>query len=1060
MMDEHIIGEEILFENLDYGAYVLDFEPGVMEENVKYGTADFNKLHVRRVRLPDGRGNMIYLLTRTFEQSIDLIKNKYFITPPSYRRIYFPWWYVGTFMSRRYKVSVSNLKESRQKYISANTKLRPVVTRTISKTTDNLFFCCSDLYEEAEKTMGRYTAKRNYTEFFGEFTRIVKSMTPENAKESTDPHWNNHVLLIDAESFGFKMDSPLKENKTNPLFLLYLAYMRTRDLSKINVDQDMMICSNNMFLKFNPKHLSMANWPVFRRGLFRIMNADLDAYEARLSEEEKNELDLTPEDETVSKVIKDAVDPFVRMTSASTKAFVTDTVETALRKQAAVNAAIAKEVKAATTTTVPTKKEEPDLFQKSLASTTAPKKLPTGMLTKTVAPKKGPQQEKAERLFKYVANGYKPLGVTTGRLVDDDDDEDFEKPDDLEPEEVEEVEEIIRADAVDTLTQNPDVAEAILDEVQDKVAPAMKSKKTAPVNSARDRKLREEQKKVQVKGSTIEQILERDATNIPIKVEDKSAVMHTTNKNMCKIQFANFDRTYIDELYMKHLVSCFDSLQDKDSPFYITGIEIRDTSDIMNYQETWTVHMVDENKKRHTIKVDIPKFQDDRFMYFRGTKWIILKQNFYNPLVKDTPDTVILTTNYNKITIKRKANKSLSTVERIFSLIKKTGDSKVFVTGDSTRGNMKYVSTLEYDEMARRLFKFSSGNCELYFSRDYIKENLMDRAPKDLKGKEFFIGHVGPVAICIDEDTGLDRQGRTIADIIEENLPNEYKATYNAIKAPKQLMYAEGKLANEFIPIITTLIVWVGLKKALDRMGIQWKFDPNAKRVPPGTAAKKYIRFADGVLEYESKTFAELILNGLNKMHPEQYRFEDFENETGYEEFIYSQWGSYSGINQLKTFYEFLVDPITKNVCRDMNLPQDAPGLLINAVKLLVDNAYVSKASDTSYRVRSVETIPAILYGCIARQYQAYVRSGRRIPMSINQRCVISTLIAEKTVEAYSTLNPVIEVSKTHTISTKGYKGSNSEHSYDEEKRSYDPTSVGKLAISTSAKMRWPSKTS
>ena len=432
------------------------------------------------------------------------------------------------------------------------------------------------------------------------------------------------------------MDSPLKENKTNPLFLLYLAYMRTRDLSKINVDQDMMICSNNMFLKFNPKHLSMANWPVFRRGLFRIMNADLDAYEARLSEEEKNELDLTPEDETVSKVIKDAVDPFVRMTSASTKAFVTDTVETALRKQAAVNAAIAKEVKAATTTTVPTKKEEPDLFQKSLASTTAPKKLPTGMLTKTVAPKKGPQQEKAERLFKYVANGYKPLGVTTGRLVDDDDDEDFEKPDDLEPEEVEEVEEIIRADAVDTLTQNPDVAEAILDEVQDKVAPAMKSKKTAPVNSARDRKLREEQKKVQVKGSTIEQILERDATNIPIKVEDKSAVMHTTNKNMCKIQFANFDRTYIDELYMKHLVSCFDSLQDKDSPFYITGIEIRDTSDIMNYQETWTVHMVDENKKRHTIKVDIPKFQDDRFMYFRGTKWIILKQNFYNPLVKDT----------------------------------------------------------------------------------------------------------------------------------------------------------------------------------------------------------------------------------------------------------------------------------------------------------------------------------------------------------------------------------------------------------------------------------------
>ena len=71
---------------------------------------------------------------------------------------------------------------------------------------------------------------------------------------------------------------------------------------------------------------------------------------------------------------------------------------------------------------------------------------------------------------------------------------------------------------------------------------------------------------------------------------------------------------------------------------------------------------------------------------------------------------------------------------------------------------------------------------------------------------------------------------------------------------------------------------------------------------------------------------------------------------------------------------------------------------------------------------------------------------------ALNQKCVINTLRSLKTVEAYSTLNPVIEVGQTHSISTKGYRGSNSEFSYnDEKKRSYDPSSVGKLAISTSA---------
>ena len=73
--------------------------------------------------------------------------------------------------------------------------------------------------------------------------------------------------------------------------------------------------------------------------------------------------------------------------------------------------------------------------------------------------------------------------------------------------------------------------------------------------------------------------------------------------------------------------------------------------------------------------------------------------------------------------------------------------------------------------------------------------------------------------------------------------------------------------------------------------------------------------------------------------------------------------------------------------------------------------------------------------------------------MTLNQRCVIQKLLAEKTVEPYSTLNPVVEVGKTHTISTKGYKGSNSEFSYDEEKRSYDPTALGKIAMTTSARL-------
>ena len=53
----------------------------------------------------------------------------------------------------------------------------------------------------------------------------------------------------------------------------------------------------------------------------------------------------------------------------------------------------------------------------------------------------------------------------------------------------------------------------------------------------------------------------------------------------------------------------------------------------------------------------------------------------------------------------------------------------------------------------------------------------------------------------------------------------------------------------------------------------------NVKFIPlnifrQSTSSRKYIKFADGILEYESKIFAELLLNGLLKMKPNKLQDE------------------------------------------------------------------------------------------------------------------------------------------------------------------------------------------
>ena len=1039
---------EVFFENLDYGMYALipdDYQS--FTENMKYASAEFNKLHVRKVRLPDGKGNIIYLLSNNFDNTLKFVNAKQFITPPSYRKIYFPTFYNSMFMGRRCRIVLKPAERiRRKKVISTTTKFRMLDHKVLNKTADNIFFFTSDIYESITPIIQKYAIKRNYTEFFGAFSSILKALTPDPVKQSENKSDNNRILIFDAEQFGFRKGAPLNDNKTNPLFLFYLLFLKNRDLNGINVDLDMMICAKNLFIKFNPAKMSGKDWPMFRRALFKIMDTDLDEYTSMLNEDEKKQLELSKKDKTVAKVIDDAIDPYTKNNSPAVKATLANAIQKNFNTKVAQISLIDKTIKEEqkkVAVNINGEQTKGDEFYKTYVKDNNE---PSSLIKQN--PVKDPLSQKRERLFNSIGGQlYTPMTTKSSIVIDD---EDEEKPDDYDNEEdlSEEEADNVKDDVISILSDDEEVAEEVNDEIQDKIIP-MKDVKKSPMASERDKKLREEQKHIMVKDSSIEDILSRETTNVPIEVDNKEKVMHTSNKNMYAIKFANFNKTYLDQLYTKDLLACFDALKDKERPFYITNIEIKDTSSSMTYKDTWNVIVVDEANKKFNLKVDIPKFVDNRFMWIEGTKWIILNQNFYNPLVKDTPDTVILTTNYNKVTITRKATKSLNTVERIFSFIKKT-NSTLFTYGDSTRGNMKYISTLEYDELSRKIFKFETKKCQLYFSRDYIKDNLSDKIPNNIKNDEFFIGLEGTSPVLINEDTGLDRLGRTIIEIIEQNLPDTDRDVFNSIKAPSQLMYVEAKMAGEFLPAIVILIIWEGLKKTLDRMKINWKFDPNARKVPPNTSGTKYIRFANGVLQYEAKTFAELLLNGLFKLHPEKLPFESFETEECYGEYIYSQWGTYNGINEIKTFYDFLVDPITKSTCKDMLLPQDASGLLIHAVKLLSDNAYVNKADDSSYRIRSIEMIPAILYSCLAAQYKTYTKSGGRIPFTLNQNCVIKKLIAEKTVEAYSTLNPAIEVYKTHAISTKGYKGSNSEYSYDEQKRTYDSSSIGKIAMSTS----------
>jgi hypothetical protein len=178
-------------------------------------------------------------------------------------------------MGRRLKVDVNKLRAVRNKLITKETNTRPYASRIIrNKSSENIFFATSDIFEACVPIMGRYTPKRIYEEFYPQFTSILKNYCPEKPATSKDASWDNRILLIDVDGFKFDASAPLKDNKTNPIFMIYFAFLRNKNLSVLNVDMDMMICSKNLFLKFNPARSDKNDWPIFKRALFRIMNVN------------------------------------------------------------------------------------------------------------------------------------------------------------------------------------------------------------------------------------------------------------------------------------------------------------------------------------------------------------------------------------------------------------------------------------------------------------------------------------------------------------------------------------------------------------------------------------------------------------------------------------------------------------------------------------------------------------------------------------------------------------------------------------------------------------------
>lgn len=600
------------------------------------------------------------------------------------------------------------------------------------------------------------------------------------------------------------------------------------------------------------------------------------------------------------------------------------------------------------------------------------------------------------------------------------------------------------------------IMNATVKKMSGEVAPANENTAMNATSSARERQIREMVGQVKLNNVTFNTLT--SITDVPKPQPLKPSRLTTTCPAAIKgTGFTHISEEYEEKLLDRDIVATFMNFSKLPDGFYVTNVEVTDISTVTSLMNNWKVTLKNRSNDRQSIiNIKVPKVINGRF-YNNGIWYNIGKQDFPIPILKINKKTVMLTSNYNKITCTRYDTRSLVDLGMLVKVIEKltdeNGRNKYIKIGNSSNTNSHFVSTIEYDEYARKWVYFinKDAKLEIYFNRAQCAKAY---SFVTVNPNEFCCGMINQVPIIINTETGLTRNGQTITDTILETLPDNIKLEYRKQKPGKMSMYSEITIGVT-IPLGVAIAAWEGMSSLLKKSGVKYQyvdknFDDTHYFVIP---------FKDKNLAIESSISNQLIFNGFYRINTKAYMASDFEtpimNSNSVYVDIFNQlfFKQYSQLTTFITYYNFFVDSITADVCDHYHIPNDIAGMLIYASNLLADNNHTSENNAALYRIRSSEIIPAIIHFRLAFAISKYNNNvgskSRGNSIAFNPNEVLNELLAVPNVEPMSALNPMVELHARENITKKGFKGVNSDRSYTVNKRTYEDSMIGKMALSS-----------
>ena len=597
-------------------------------------------------------------------------------------------------------------------------------------------------------------------------------------------------------------------------------------------------------------------------------------------------------------------------------------------------------------------------------------------------------------------------------------------------------------DALDKMDDMDSIKQSLID-IESSKSDSVKINAT---RASRMNKLDKEFLYKDIKGTTVKELL--DPKNINKDLETSELKIASPNPEWKNMKYMNFDKDYNLE---KDIVNCFYHFTKVSKPIAIRNIDIKDNSTSEDYLDLYTVEMEDFRGKRFSVRLDIPKMQDNRFM-LRGNAKTIQTQLFNMPIIKTNLDTCQIVTNYQKIFIYRVntvAGRSTPKAGRFLKTATKyKGNAVKVITGDNSRICDKYELPIDYIDLASVLHMIETDNYIIYFNQDEIRNKYKDLIREE-DGVPYAYNKKLKAVLYINS---IDK-GSSVVDSMLSLIGNEEFANlYRTQKPSTSGTYSRCNIMNEKIPMIIVLGYLEGLTNVLKKAGIEFIIKEKLTGYEKADADYDYIRFEDAYLYFRVSYPACMLLNGFKECSTLLHSIAEIDEKGMYLEFL-DNYGGKIKSDGLDNFYDCLVDPMTYECLKHYNLPTDFTDILLYANALLCDNKFIKHTDTTSRRIRRNELVAAYTYEALSAAYGEYanmIKHGRQsAEFNVKQSAVIDKILLSPVSSDSSVINALNAVETTNAITFKGKSGLNSDRSYSLDKRTYDDSMLNILGMST-----------